>query len=352
MASYHSEKTGTPKRVYVLVILCLVAFFLLVMIYVRQARLRFAPTSLLAIDYVNSVLREKEKKQSVRVLILGDSTAAKAFNPKISGEDAYSLALYGGRSPESYFILSRLLEKKIFPECLVISFSYNWKPYIKEHFWENIAELHRIQDALSVFQESAKVGLPPGSEFSRPMHLLQILNAKIFRLPASLDVIRDSVFSDKQKNISEYVWKTMKERNGAFNRPKNAMDNKMLFPNHAFLFESFEPHPLFDHYLKKLFALGLGAGASVYFVEPPIEKKISQMELTGNFSKKYRAHMEKMIESQPGVTFVAHNAIYGEELFIDANHLSDEGTSRFMEEISQKIPCLRLAKKGPLSKPI
>lgn len=279
------------------------------------------------------------------LVIVGDSVAATAFQASRFGKRAYSLALFGGSSPEAYFLLRKMKE---FPRCLIISFSYNWERYVDKndgHFWDmQVTDFYSVDELREIGNTAAELGL--ADELPASKMWAEWLLSRIWISTRKFGYVQESIFSDERKIRMEYARRLVEEWQGNLNKNREGPLTMVLSPDHDFLLRPFRPAPLFDHYLGKILSLAEERGAAVRFVSVPYHREIQDSPEALPFLRAASAHLRKLVEARRNAVFLPMRRPLPDGMYNDATHLNLKGSETFTEELVASGVCGQLLNRA------
>lgn len=126
-----------------------------------------------------------EGLRDTKVLVLGDSTAARALiPPSLTNEKTFSLMINGGGAAEAYYVLKRVYDLGSRPSCIVFMTSYGaYRYHLRQKLWQTTITQYLIppRDIVDYFETTSEMGLSPGADVFLPWAKFRILSAPILR---------------------------------------------------------------------------------------------------------------------------------------------------------------------------
>jgi hypothetical protein len=304
---------------------------------------RFAPPQAAVVQYAASLLNESTEVP--KGLLLGDSVAATSIQADIFGKGFYSLALFGGSAPEAYVLLRRLAAQKRVPSCIVLSFSYNWAPYIDKsngHLMKLfLPEFYSLSEFFDLYTLSLKLGVAPSTYFPAWKVPLVWFLSKFWFPPLNFSLIQDSVFNEYLKVKFLFAKEIIEKRQGSLNKMRDNPEPLRIGPEQDFLFKKFQAEPLLDSFLLRIVNLAQENGASVYYFFAPFHPMIRSNQSVGLFLSEYANHLSKLMAEYKNFKLLYVPLSLDENHYNDPTHLNELGANVFSRELLKKVHCSR-----------
>lgn len=332
------------KRIFSLKLLAIIAFtYLVVLGYCHVFYYHFTFPQTLVTEHATQFVERVSSPPDL--LFVGDSTSATALVASRFGENAHSIALFGGSLQEGRFLLERLNARGVFPRCLVLTFSYNWGPYIsddKGHLWSIHMGLYEPKELSHMAKRAEESGM--SSEIPRWKIYFAWLMSKIWILHAKPEYVQESIFSDVHKLKIEDARKMVAEWHGNLNKVRDDDPPMITSPGHDYLFQPFHSVPIWDSYLEEILAMAQRYGTEVHFVLPPYHRVVQSDPKAARFLEGLSRHLRSKLAPHRNARFHAMPPPYPDDHYNDATHLNTTGALRFTEELKARNLCLPAAR--------
>lgn len=276
--------------------------------------------------------------KDVDLVVLGDSTARAAFDPREFPHSAVNLGLYWGTALTSYHTLVSYLERRPAPRCLLMLYQYNWTRNY-ESFFNRVVnyQVFRWRDLLRIWDQSAGHGVFPASQHSYPAYLLRSLlglarlnNAGLFTFRATggeLVPARKKIFKDFRKR-----------RGYAFDPPARTEKRLRFFrPRiHGSYHQPFSPSETEDFYLREIARLAEEKGIHLVYGATPLADTEYFSPAEG-FVAPRNQHIQRLFEGFPAARILELPARERKGRFADFVHFNRKGSRRFTAEFERRF---------------
>jgi len=267
--------------------------------------------------------------------VFGDSTVMDGVVPEQLGPGVINCAMNGSTPIESYFLVRRLLEGKIRPKAILIS--YNAYHLVHPDFyWENTVKFGLVRSS----EADEVMGHILGSKDkellneSSPGHLEQRLYSFLLSrgFPSYyVSSLYAEPFGARRKENEEAL-KTIARTRGQYYFPI-ADGSKSL--NADTKLKSFAVSPVVDLYLRKTVDLLEKEGIPAYFYVMPINES-SVSHLNPEVFDAFKAYLAGIAQEHKGFRILStFRTVYPWKCFSDHAHLNPKGTRRFNIEFSR-----------------
>jgi hypothetical protein len=299
--------------------------------------------------YIEHSLNQPSLVRNLRHLILGDSTMAMNFaTPRLS-RYAVSSTLFGSSSPEAYYLLKRWLDRGARPKCVLLGISYGGiGAHLKRDQWwiiphTGLFDRNALEEIRSI---SIRLQTPPAHQMSRIQYQLRTGPLAFWFGGVPLDVIQRSLFNPITRARTARVRKSLFKSQGwhpvygSADQHSAYNEDRSQWVEHLFDEGGFEPFPLTDYYLEKIYDLAEERRFRLIQVYGPLSQDLD-IGLTHNWHKSFRKHLTSIhakrarthSQLQLELTFVPSNEAY------DPSHLYIEGARKWTDRIISDIKC-------------
>lgn len=273
-----------------------------------------------------------------RVLIMGDSTAQAALQPKLLSDDTYNYAL-GGASPiEEYYYLREYLAHNAAPQYLLCVFDMELAT-VPVYFWDGFVFLHRasaddltdMKERLTMLSDVSALGVSDADEFAKEVRLYQMYAPQKYGA-TFLQGLLLNVFGDRYEANKAFYREVLENRGQRFFGTAEYCDTENSFNANM---EEFRVPEVTDHYLKKMIELCEANDIQFIFQSPPY---IDNTHIRKKVLDEYTAYFEGVQQEHPNAVIDTDICWYGPECFGDASHVNQKGMERYSLETVQKYP--------------
>jgi len=315
--------------------------FLAVWLVVIWGALYFLPLNYSGYTYVVSenVMSYMKSGKPAKYVTVGDSRIMAGVQPNVmKKEDFYNLSLGGATPVEGYFTVKKLIENKMQPEVLVLSYA----PFhltIHDTYprpvgdglltADEISELYDVveKNGNEVFWETDKLSVSDYSWVNRfKAYSVKFKNPMFYNAE-----LRNSLLMRYRKNAQ--LQKKVKKDKGFHSYSNHKFSDQL---NRETRSEHFEPKKVLVSYLRATFELARKNNLQVIYLAAPFNEA-SFNSVNKQYVAEYNALFERLKREYPEVVFYSDINAYPNDLFTDASHLNHDGTVRFSHKIEDLV---------------
>ena len=313
---------------------------------------------------------EYAKKKDIQNIILGDSRAVVAFEPRMYREKYYNLALGGGTPIEAYFILKKILDNNQL-EKVIISFApmhfefsdIFFERTLKYNFFTSVSELNEVMCL------SKKLNNKFFINSSADMELRELENERKF--PKDLDVEyalvaaeTDNKYLNKQdyymnflkalmtyykfpyfylgelKNltnlkygVNKKIYNEIKENKGQyfFGTLKECSELNLEASRNTFI-----RSPVMLYYLNQILKMANEHNIQLFYINTPFNKS-SYKKMNDEYIQGYTNYFESIKSNYPNFYWSEDIFNYEDNCFGDPSHLNPKGVQKFRKKVKTII---------------
>lgn len=278
------------------------------------------------------------------LIVFGDSTAMDGVQPEKLGPQVINMAMSGCTPIESYFMVRQLLQTKIRPQAVILS--YNAYHFVHPDFyWENSVKFGLIHGSDAdevlglIYKYNDKELIPQDKKlvsgsglWNTEEHLYSFLFSR--GLPS---YFMSSLFADRfgvRKKENEQALALVAQTRGQYYFP---LSNGSKSLNADTRLTSFTISPVVDHYFQATLDLLQKENIPAYFYAMPINES-SVPHLNKDIFKAYKGYLEGLAQKNPDLHILGSLwTVYPWRLYSDYAHLNEKGTQRFNPEFAKTL---------------
>lgn len=281
----------------------------------------------------------KTQEEPADILILGDSRAKSAINPKqldsYGSENCVSMAQGGSTSIEAYYALKEYIENKGIPKTVIVSVSsYHFTSF--DGFFTRTLYFNAMDtdDAVKVINQAVAEGERDALKAAGGKGLLTLLEYKM-KSPTKYIAPFINSFGQDRKSVNETAYKEMQDNKGF----KSFVSWWPTSAEHDMT--EFIPLKTLGSYYRKLIDLCVENDIEIYSVNTPLIAMT--FEESQKIAKPFSEYL-KLIEMDyptteyPKVHIETLFEAYEEKYFDDADHLNPAGAEVYTKELFEKYP--------------
>jgi len=272
-------------------------------------------------------------------IIFGDSRAVAGFIPKEIDNDFVNLALGGGTSIESYFLLRKLLEKNI-PKKIILSLAPFHMSTSDVFFKRTLAyDFLSTSELKEILNISKKLNFNFWTKelFNSPLDLYKFqIKSHLTHNNFFLDYrpsLKAFSFNPLRPIQNYYVFKEIKNNSGQYTFGNKAYSSGLNTETES---ENFTPNKLLDYYLKKTLSLALDNNIKIYMINTPFNQS-SFENISSNYKSEYNEYIKKLKDEYVNVLWYSELMFYSNDSFGDRSHLNKKGAQIFSNYVKDII---------------
>jgi len=276
----------------------------------------------------------KESADSQNI-IFGDSRALAGFIPEEIDENFINLAVGGGTSIETYYLLKNLLENNI-PKKIILSISPFHMETSDVFFGRTVAfdllSNRELQEIIDVTKK-LNYNLLTKEKYKSTMDLYKFQAISFLKL--------NNFFLDYRSNLKAFslnplrpilnynISKEVKSDDGQYNFGNQEYSSGL---NEESVSEEFIPNKILDHYYHKILNLLSENEIKVYVINTPFNQ--SSFENTSlNYKNGYNEYILQLKNKYPDVLWFNELIFYSNDFFGDPSHLNKKGSKKFSKYV-------------------
>ena len=290
-----------------------------------------------------------EPEASAEILCFGDSLIKLGILPRVLearlGRSAYNLAVLGGQSPTSHYLLRRVLDRGHSPRALIVNFSpllLGMDPRVNLAWW---AGLMNAQERLGLALQSRDPRLGLDLLLHGGIRTLSIRETSRAALGLGTLELRDREEGESGDELRTLL------RNWSINRGAQVAPRPFV-PIRGSLPQPYEgpgwkwrPNPVHASFVERFLALAEDRRIPVYWIIPPAEADWRARNEGVGTVDAYRAYVRRLVSRYSTLTvFDLQRANWGRAFFRDPIHLNRDGAVRLTLAVSGAI---ERARRGP-----
>lgn len=280
--------------------------------------------------------------KKTNVLVLGDSTAARALIPSsLTNEKAFSLMINGGGAVESYYVLKRVYELGAKPACIVFMTTYGaYEYHLQEKLWQTTIPQYLIppRDIVDFFKVTSKMNEPPGSEVFLPWAEIKIMSAPILRF-LDWSTLHRAIYKPYEVFIhARRSYRLTRLGKGSNPLLAGSIWNGPEFdgPIQTYFRRPFHTNEVLDLYVNKLMKLAGDNHSTVLVLMAPTASTIRNTQSEA-WVRDAQAHMSSLLKSHPNVVDRFRTQWMDPTDFSDATHLVDTAGRIYSESLRNEV---------------
>ncbi len=331
MLKWFQQTRGGPAPWGLLGMLVLVT---LVESYVVRRDLDF--TTRTDFDWKQTAFAASHRAAKAEILCFGDSQVKFGVQPKLLeerlGRSSYSLALYGGGPPSSYFLLRRALEAGAKPAAVLVNFEQgamlaDHLHHVHPRHW---SELLDARDCLDVARTYGEANLFASLLTS---HILPSYRAR-FELRSNIVAsLKGQSTSTRHDNvIHRRNWKV---NHGAEVNTRSSGYGGDVPEGYRVLVDNWTPIPVNAAYARRFFRLAARHHIRVFWLMQPYVPAYQRMREDRGMDRHYEAFARSLLTTFPNVEVIdSRRSGFEPSVFLDPVHLDRRGAAVETESIA------------------
>jgi hypothetical protein len=318
------------KKFSIKVSIIIFPIYLIWIIYIETFPLYYNTSNNTRTYFISNSLKNAKDLPKAKILFFGDSRVNAGID-FLKIKNSYSFATGGATTIEMYYILKKYLQNKKKPETLFISISPRF-----------------LTETYGFYQNSVRNNLINYTDFSEIISnrkknktdtiLGEFPYLKFFLCKARYiefyqkDILINNVFGGYKKN-SELI-SIMKKMAGACPHP--GLKDSCSELNFETGYKKFEPSPLLDLYLNKIFETCKEKNIHLIFEFMPVNKS-SFYKFNPKFITDYKKYMFSYKQKYP--EFGISDSVYwfDNKYFGDKSHLNEKGKEKITAYFKNKF---------------
>ncbi len=280
--------------------------------------------------FLTESLDNKHFVPEVSLLFLGDSrtNAGIDFN---RFTNAWSFAAGGATNIESYYALTKFLEKHPKPDTVFISVSprfmsetFAFYPYaVRNNFftWEDIHEINSLYT-----KNETDTTLGDALLFNYLLHKVRWVEYY------QGDISRN--YGIRAYSANKAMIADMQKRRGGRDHP--GLRNSCSDLNYETNYKKFSPSPILSEYLQKTLKLCTDSSIVLICEAMPMNQS-SVKNLHPEFVSQYQLYMQDLQKKFPNVLIIDSLSAYPDSCFGDDSHLNSRGRAQFTSKLISRL---------------
>lgn len=271
------------------------------------------------LDYV------RNKTESSKVLIFGDSVAKAAVIPKMISDETYNIAMAGATPIEQYYLMQDYLENHEPPKTMIMIYFMGGYNTIEKFFWNRTIYFDWI--TTKQFKDILSTGVFPEKH---PM--FKFLQYKLSMPNKYYGAIKNALLENRYE-INEKEYKISKANKGQhyFGTAESFSPNNVSITEQ----EHFEVLDIIDLYMNKCIQLCEEKGIKVIIEQHPINLSTFG-NMNDDFKNEYIDYMKGLQKKYPNIIVNTDFGLVTDDWLGDFSHVNENGATKFTNMLIEK----------------
>jgi len=325
--------------------------------FVEFGRKYYAPVDFLSWKHKHLILEKNDEKFNPEDILIGDSLAVAAIDPRLISDKLYNLAMSGMTPVDGWYYLNKYLASGKTPKRIFISFgtthwqgSDTFKEYSLGFGYLNTSEFldflkqsrniklfYTPEETFNVFKDWFPFNHFWNWTVTNLQHSLAFLEFGLIKLglaPMQINHIKSVMLEMFDKNELENKKELSESIIASRGHHLFEYNETVSFVNPITIFSGWKIHILNDIYLRKILDLGKKKNIKIIIDFVPNNEN-SWIKYRPAFFEEKNLYFEKLKEIYPELQVSALKSL-PENLYGDMDHVNSDGTREYSQIFKEK----------------